>query len=124
VYKQLLIENWTWECGDGCCSDSGCKCYIADSSYINKQWVGERNHTIDDDGACIPVGIILDAIGKVYDDQKFPKPFRPHFFAACGITDTIPDWHYTSSMPNMNIEQAKAVFKYFDIEIDIYIREA
>ena len=33
--RDIVIEHWDWECGDGCCSDYGTSVYVNDFKLIH-----------------------------------------------------------------------------------------
>lgn len=115
----ITLKPWTWECGDGCCSDSGliieysipngCKKeYESGSYYLAGLYV-------------LPVYILCDIL---YENHLTTDNYqvRDKF---CEILGYNPpnEWFWAAKLPHLNIQQINKIAAGYGIEIEFIVEE-
>jgi len=113
------IKPWTWECGDGCCSDSGCDIEVYPlgskcSPFYNKEIISYPYPTFN----CIPPGIVIDCLYDFTKEMSCPE-FRAKVFEAYGVEDNVTDWHWSSGLPTLDADSVVKIFAHFGFECTI-----
>jgi len=117
------IKPWTWTCGDGCCSDSGCvvEAYSVVKGKNNSPYFRtERSQYPFPTLASIEAYIITECLYALLgsDATKIPE-FRKKIFSAYGVKDDVKAWNFSSGLPDIDAGKAQKIFSCFGFDCEI-----
>ena len=110
----IKFENWTWHCGDGCCSESGVN-IIAD---LDKKEIYNQEDYYYFDMDYIPLDIVVTLFHRVLpdiDNIETRKRIINHF---CKGVDNPSDWAYWSGK-NCNQQEMDRFFTGLGFDVTI-----